>query len=187
MPSLHGQVDIDIGAGPVFPAPVQIVWFQSIDGYTGFFLRQVSYRPWQNGIAGTVRSHLAQPWQGEQVCVCPSILRPGMEGNVGYANFNPNDCIFFSHLITRNHPPQLARAIRAATVLSVGCNIAASRSRLPKGGYGVTGLCIDAVACVQASVDGSTSLYPLTATGEGQVRPNRQQSQEHFATSKTFF
>lgn len=69
MPSLHGQIDIDIGAGPVLTEPMKLVWFQNIDGYTGFFLRQVTYRPWQNGVEGTIRSHLAQPWQGNKVHV----------------------------------------------------------------------------------------------------------------------
>lgn len=55
-------------------------------------------------------------------------------------------------------------------MLSAGINVAASQGRIPKGGYGMTGLCIDAVACVQACVEGKTSLYPLAITGEGKVR-----------------
>lgn len=66
-----------MSAGSILYEPMRFVWFQSIDGFTGFFLRQIAYRPWQNGMEGTIKSHLKHDWRGEEV-----YLLKGMAGQI---------------------------------------------------------------------------------------------------------
>lgn len=78
IPSLHAELYIDIEAGP-FVEPMRFVWFQSIDGFTGYFLRQLAFRPWQNGLPGTVKPHLSAPWEGNAVCMESDLMSMSMD------------------------------------------------------------------------------------------------------------
>jgi len=98
----------------------------------------------------------------------------GIEGFTGWHSGNdvaqvwandPEVEIFHDHPRWSNLH-QFRAAMETSTVSSIALNITATRSRLPNGGYGYLGICMDSTASIQMALTGKTTLFPLILGGQ---------------------
>jgi len=61
---------------------------------------------------------------------------------------------------------EMERAIRLAGYSAIVLNSAATRQKLPRGGYGLIGTCNDSLALVEMAMWGQTNIYPLLSIGK---------------------
>jgi len=63
----------------------------------------------------------------------------------------------------------ISRLFQYTSIGSAASNLSASKQKLPFGGYGANGVCIDSVALIQAAIraDEKTTLYPILMFGAG--------------------